>query len=106
MAHNATQAEPEIEDAAEETALAQIISRPPRSLWHDAWQRLIANKAAVPARIVILFFVFVAIFAPLIAPHNPLRTEQRQRVFATGVGGSIGDGQGGRSRISCLAPTT
>ncbi len=41
-------------------------------MWRDAWGRLIRNKAAVAGAVVILFFAFVAIFAPLIAPHNPL----------------------------------
>jgi oligopeptide transport system permease protein len=48
------------------------LSRPPRSLWRDAWARLIQNKAAVLGGILIIFFAIVAIFAPLIAPYNPL----------------------------------
>jgi ABC-type dipeptide/oligopeptide/nickel transport system permease subunit len=48
------------------------MTRPPRSLWRDAWSRLIRNKAAVAGAIVILFFMFVALFAPVLAPHNPL----------------------------------
>ena len=35
--------------------------------------RLFRNKAAVMGMIIIAFFCFVAIFAPLIAPHNPLQ---------------------------------
>ncbi len=31
------------------------------------------NKAAIAGAIVIIIFAFVAIFAPLIAPHNPLK---------------------------------
>lgn len=46
---------------------------PARSLWQDAWQRLIRNKAAVAGMIVIVLFVFVALFAPVLAPHNPLQ---------------------------------
>jgi oligopeptide transport system permease protein len=49
------------------------ITRPPRSLWGDAWRRLLKNKAAVAGGIVIVLFTLVAIFAPLIAPHNPLK---------------------------------
>lgn len=51
----------------------QLITRPPRSLWRDAWRRLLRNRAAVIGFIVILFFLLVAIFAPLISPHNPLQ---------------------------------
>jgi oligopeptide transport system permease protein len=51
----------------------QIIQRPPRSLWSDAWRRLLKNKAAVGGSIVILLFTLLAIFAPVLAPHNPLQ---------------------------------
>jgi len=45
--------------------------RKERSLWGDAWRRLSRNRAAVAGIVVIVFFVLVAIFAPLIAPINP-----------------------------------
>ncbi len=50
----------------------RALSRPSRSFWRDAWTRLLHNKAAVAGALVILFFMFVALFAPLLAPHNPL----------------------------------
>lgn len=53
--------------------LEQTLARPPRSLWSDAWRRLIRNRAAVGGAIVIIFFGLVAVFAPLLAPHNPLK---------------------------------
>ena len=39
------------------------------SLWSDAWRRLLANKAAVAGGIILLVLIFLAIFAPWIAPH-------------------------------------
>lgn len=50
-----------------------VLSRPSRSLWADAWHRLVRNRAAVVGMIIIVIFVFVALFAPLLAPHNPLQ---------------------------------
>ncbi|PLS82511.1 MAG: ABC transporter permease [Chloroflexi bacterium] len=47
-------------------------TRKQRSLWADAWRRLTRNKAAVVGMFVIAFFILVAIFAPLLAPHNPV----------------------------------
>ncbi len=58
---------------ANQAILAQTIARPPRSLWSDAWHRLLRNKAAVAGSIVIVLFALIAIFAPVIAPHNPLK---------------------------------
>lgn len=40
------------------------------SLWADAWKRLRRNKAAVLGIIIILINIFVAIFAPWIAPRD------------------------------------
>ena len=40
------------------------------SLWEDAWRRLLANKAAVAGGIILLVLIFLAIFAPWIAPHS------------------------------------
>ena len=62
-------------------SVAEIESRelelehPPSGLWRDAFG---AACAATPARssgfVIVALFVFVAIFAPLIAPYDP--TEQ------------------------------
>jgi ABC-type dipeptide/oligopeptide/nickel transport system permease subunit len=49
------------------------LSRPSRSLWADAWARLVRNKAAVAGMAVIALFLLVAIFASVLAPHNPLQ---------------------------------
>ena len=40
------------------------------SLWSDAWRRLLANKAALAGGIILLVLIFLAIFAPWIAPHS------------------------------------
>ncbi len=40
------------------------------SLWKDAWRRLVKNKMAVAGGIIVIFFVLVAIFAPVIAPYS------------------------------------
>lgn len=50
-------------------------TRPSRSLWSDAWRRLRRNKMAIVGLAYLLFLGLVALFAPLIAPHNPVRAE-------------------------------
>jgi len=49
-------------------------TRPPRSLWSDAWRRLRRNKMAMAGLVYLAFLAVVAIFAPLIAPHNPVKS--------------------------------
>lgn len=46
--------------------------RPQRSLWGDAWRRLRRNKASMASLFVIAFFALMALFAPVLAPHNPV----------------------------------
>jgi oligopeptide transport system permease protein len=49
--------------------------RPQRSLWSNAWARLRKNKAAMAGICFLVFLIIVAIFAPWIAPHNPVRSD-------------------------------
>ena len=44
-----------------------------RSLGSEAFQRLLKNRAAVTGLLIITIFIFVAAFAPVISPHNPLK---------------------------------
>jgi peptide/nickel transport system permease protein len=43
----------------------------PAGLWRDAWQRLKHNRAALVGFVLIGLFVFVAVFAPVLAPEDP-----------------------------------
>jgi oligopeptide transport system permease protein len=45
-------------------------SRPHRTLWRDAGRRLIQNRLALFGLSVIIFILFLAIFAPLVSPHG------------------------------------
>src|SRR5688572_12780327 len=49
--------------------------RPQRSLWSNAWRRLRKNVMAMAAVCYLIFMIAVAILAPVIAPHNPVRTD-------------------------------
>ncbi len=52
-------------------AVTPALKRRPRSLWRDAWGRLLRNKAAVVASMIIVAFAIVAIAAPVVAPYDP-----------------------------------
>lgn len=51
------------------------LTRKQRSLWMDAWYRLRRNKAAMAGLFVIIAAGLMAIFAPLIAPYDPIVQE-------------------------------
>ena len=60
----------------EPTTLADLGSsgetsaRKQASLWGDAWRRLIRNKLAVIGLFIVLSFILLAIFAPVLAPYG------------------------------------
>ena len=43
----------------------------PQGLWSDAWRRIRRDRGAIVGFVLVGFFVFLAIFAPLIAPFGP-----------------------------------
>jgi oligopeptide transport system permease protein len=49
--------------------------RPQRSLWSNALRRLRRNVMAMIALGYLVLMLLVAILAPVIAPHNPIRTD-------------------------------
>jgi peptide/nickel transport system permease protein len=56
--------------ATEGPATVGVLARPPRSLWSDAWRRLIANRLARLGMAIAIFFLLLSIFVPVIFPYN------------------------------------
>lgn len=56
----------------ERAAALNVISRKQRSLWRDAGSRLVKNRAAMLGLVIITLGALAALFAPLIAPMDPL----------------------------------
>lgn len=56
-------------------ALAVSAERPERSvgLWGDALRRMRRSPAAITGTVIVGFFVLMAIFAPFLAPFDPIR---------------------------------
>jgi oligopeptide transport system permease protein len=61
-------------------ALPSILTaaRPSRGLWSNAWRQFRRNKLAMAGLIYLFFLTLVAIFAPAIAPHNPVQSDLRE----------------------------
>src|SRR5512146_1372115 len=51
--------------ASEKPEFAEVLSRPPRSLWRDAWRRLISNRLANVGMAIVVFFLLLAIAIPI-----------------------------------------
>lgn len=48
----------------------ELTARKQRSLWGDAWRRLTRNKLAVIGLFIVVSFIVLAVFAPLLAPYG------------------------------------
>jgi peptide/nickel transport system permease protein len=55
-----------------EVEAREIQLEAPSGLWSEAWRRLRRNPAAIVGFVLVSIFVFVALFAPLVAPYGPL----------------------------------
>ena len=65
-----------------ELEAVEIQREAPSGLWRDAFHRLIRNPGAIIGFFFVLVFVVTAIFAPLIATHDPV--EQNLLLIANG----------------------
>ena len=87
-----------------------VISRTQRSLWQDAWYRLRRNKAAMAGLGIIIAAALMAVFAPLIAPHNPVQQDTARALMDPFFGNeqyrdpkyALGSDQLGRDILSRL----
>ena len=61
------------------------------SLWKGAWQRLRRNPTAIVGALIILVFVLVAIFAPLLTPYEPGSAQWSGEVTPSSVPGPSED---------------
>ena len=61
---------------------AEVQLEAPTGLWRDAFHRLVRNPGAIAGFVIVFLLVIAAIFAPLIATHDPV--EQNLLLIANG----------------------
>jgi peptide/nickel transport system permease protein len=57
---------------ASATVVAPIVEDRPVGLWSDAFRRMRRNPSAIIGGAIVGFFMLMAIFAPFIAPYDPI----------------------------------
>ena len=82
------------------TVTAPTVARASRGLWGDAARRLIRNRPAVVGMFCIALFVGAAIFAPLIAPYDPLEGALANRYLPPSGQHLMGTDTQGRDNFS------
>jgi len=64
------------------------------------WNQLKRSRLAIPGGIVVLLFILVAILAPLIAPHDPIKNNLTKPLLAPGSIHLLGTDELGRDILS------
>jgi peptide/nickel transport system permease protein len=89
--------------AASEQMVSQAAARPSR--WRRFWDRisiLFASKTAIVGLVIILFWIFVAIFAPLLTPYTPTEQDYTAQNVGPSAGHPLGTDSLGRDLWSRL----
>jgi peptide/nickel transport system permease protein len=71
-----------------------------RSLWGDAWRRLVRNRGATAGGLVFLLVALIALAAPVLAPHDPVRLNVVESLEPPGARHWLGTDQFGRDVLS------
>src|SRR5262249_60809083 len=68
--------------------------------WADTLYRVVRNRAAVAGGLVVALFVVVALFAPVLAPYDPLKGRLGERLRAPSAAHWLGPAEPGRDAAS------
>ena len=68
--------------------------------WARAWRRLKRRKGAMAGLAVVVLFVLVAVFAPLVAPYDPIATSWSAVRKAPSAAYWLGTDEVGRDLLS------
>src|SRR4026207_2284640 len=74
--------------------------RPSRGLWGDARRRFLRTPSAVIGLVMVSTFVFVAIFAPLLAPYDPHDSNLTESLAPPSAEHPLGQDLQGRDELS------
>lgn len=70
---------PERRTSSERASDLNVLVRKQRSLWEDAWYRLLRNRAAVVGMVVVVIFMILAVISPFLTQwgliHDPLKQD-------------------------------
>jgi peptide/nickel transport system permease protein len=75
-------------------------AHPRQSERRRIWNQLKRTRLAIPGGIVVLLFILVALLAPLIAPHDPLKNNLSKPLLSPGAVHLLGTDELGRDILS------
>ncbi len=71
-----------------------------RSPWQEAWKRLKKQKIAVLGGAIIIVFILLGVFAPLLAPYDPTIQHLQQHLQPPSANHLLGTDDSGRDELS------
>lgn len=80
--------------------ITQTMNQPKESKIKDFLSILTMNKAAMVGAIIILFYIFVALFAPLLAPYDPYEINLENKLIPPSTDHWMGTDDKGRDILS------
>lgn len=80
--------------------ITQTMNHPKESKIKDFLSILTMNKAAMVGAIIILFYIFVALFAPLLAPYDPYEIKLENKLIPPSADHWMGTDDKGRDILS------
>ncbi|MDQ0198739.1 ABC transporter permease [Neobacillus ginsengisoli] len=81
-------------------ALPQTVTYQKTSKWRESLSVLMDNKAAMAGAFIIIFYLFVALFAPLLAPYDPYAVELTNKLLPPSLVHWMGTDDKGRDILS------
>src|SRR5712692_4299476 len=74
--------------------------RQERSLWRDAWAKLIANRLALVSIFIMGLIFFIGIFGPVLAPYDYLHQDLGNMAASPSLAHPLGTDELGRDMLS------
>lgn len=88
------------EQKTDQTVLLNEVASKPKSYWNIVWKHLKRNKGAIVGASILLFFILISVFAPLLAPFPIEQMKMESRFQSPSAEHWLGTDEFGRDILS------
>ncbi|CRK81863.1 ABC transporter permease [Neobacillus massiliamazoniensis] len=87
-------------NAEQQVELSKTVKLQKSAKWRESLSVLMENKAAMAGGLIIVFYVLIATFAPLIAPYDPYKVDLANKLLTPSMEHWMGTDDKGRDILS------